>query len=428
MKRQIIVITMTVLLTPILGRANTLKPPRRATAKPNQHSRRVAPTKPVLVKPALVKSALPKPAPPLSESDAVFNRNSVLTIEIELSAEALNSLRNEPRKYVEATLKEGNKIYNRVGVHLRGAAGSFQGVDDKPGITFNMDKFVKKQRFCGMEKFHLANSVQDPTYSTELLCGEIFREAGVPAARIAHATLSINGRKCGMYSLKEGYDKQFLMHHFNDTHGSLYDGGFLRDLDQPLELLSGKKGQKEREQVELKALADASKEPKLDLRFNRLSQLLDMNRFLTYIALEAMLWDWDGYPMNRNNYRVYHDLASNKIVFIPSGMDQMFGNVEGPILPDFQGMIARSILETPEGRECYFSRMRKLLLSTVRVEARLKRLVEVEAKIKSVLTAINKDEGNGYGQQMEALRDRIRGRFREVGEQLKKIPVTEKTL
>ena len=61
----------------------------------------------------------------------------------------------------------------------------------------------------------------------------------------------------------------------------------------------------------------------------------------TPILLEAITFDWDGYPYKCNNYRVYHNPKTDKITFIPSGMDQMFGDVNGPALPDFGGMVAR---------------------------------------------------------------------------------------
>src|SRR6185369_10064116 len=117
-------------------------------------------------------------------------------------------LRREPRKYVKATLKEDGKVVARdIGVHIKGAAGSFRGIDDKPGLTLNMNKFGTEARFHGMDKFHLANSVQDPSYLSELLCGELFRAAGVPTSRIGHAVVTINGRGRGLYYVKEGYDR-----------------------------------------------------------------------------------------------------------------------------------------------------------------------------------------------------------------------------
>src|SRR5437764_1265425 len=156
----------------------------------------------------------------LAEREAFFKTPKVLEIAIELGKGELDSLRRDARKYVKATLKVGERAYPNVGIHLKGAAGSFRGIDDRPGLTINMDKFGEESLFFGMDKFHLANSVQDPSYVAELLCGELFRDAGVPASRISHALVSINGRKCGLYYLKEGYDKYFLRLHFKESDGN----------------------------------------------------------------------------------------------------------------------------------------------------------------------------------------------------------------
>src|SRR4051812_42678476 len=149
------------------------------------------PGRPVLLRPAVVYGLLvllpiaAQGQTPADESNAFFQGGKVLALALELGPKELDSLRREPRKYVKATLKEGDKVvYCDVGVHLKGAAGSFRGIDDKPCLTLNMDKFGRGQRFHGMDKFHLANSVQDPSYVSELLCGELFRAAGVPASRI----------------------------------------------------------------------------------------------------------------------------------------------------------------------------------------------------------------------------------------------------
>src|SRR5438046_6795441 len=97
-----------------------------------------------------------------------------------------------------------------------------------------------------MDKLHLTNSLQDPSYLAELICGELFRAAGVPASRVSHATVTINGRKRGLYYIKEGYDKLFLKRYFGNRDGNFYDGGFLRDIDQPLQLIMGKNDVKDR--------------------------------------------------------------------------------------------------------------------------------------------------------------------------------------
>src|SRR6516164_7137880 len=159
---------------------------------------------------------------PAEESDAFFKNDKVLNLEIELGKKELDALRREPRKYVEATLKDGEQVYGKIGIHLKGAAGSFRGIDDKPGPTLNMNKFKEDKLFYGMDKFHLANSVQDPSYLSELICGELFRASGVPASRVTHAVVTINGRRRGLYYVKEGYDKFFRKRFFGSGHGNLY--------------------------------------------------------------------------------------------------------------------------------------------------------------------------------------------------------------
>ena len=73
--------------------------------------------------------------------------------------------------------------YKEVQIHLKGGAGSFRPFDDRPALTLNFDKNVAKQRFHGIDKMHLNNSVQDPWWMTEIICGDLFLAAGVPTAQ-----------------------------------------------------------------------------------------------------------------------------------------------------------------------------------------------------------------------------------------------------
>ena len=352
------------------------------------------------------------------ESELYFNSGKIARLELEIAPKEMDTLRRDPRHYVTATLKDGDKTYPDIGVHLKGAAGSFRGIDDKPGLTLNMNKFDGEARYHGMDKFHFANSVQDPSYITELICGELFRAAGVPASRVTHVVVSINGKRKGLYYLKEGYDKYFLNQHFKGRDGNLYDGGFLRDVDQPLQLLSGRNDVKDH--ADLKALAEATREKDLGKRFERMEKLLDMDKFLAFTALEVITWDWDGYPMNRNNYRIYHDPKRDKIVFIPSGMDQMFGDANGPIMPNLQGMVSRALIETPEGKKRYYAKTEEIMTKIYKTDVLLKRLDELQARIQPVLTEIDKGAGRDYPNQINRLRQAIPQRAKSIEQQLKR--------
>ncbi len=363
-------------------------------------------------------------APPprlITDRDALFRKPQVLDLTIDVAKADADSLRNDPRKYVKCVLKEGTAEYKDTGIHLKGAAGSFRGFDDKPGLTLNMDKFADGQRFRGIDKFHLANSAQDPSYLSELICGDLFRAAGVPAARVSHATLTLNGRKRGLYYIKEGYDKQFLKNHFGSSNGNFYDGGFLREIDQPLELVSGKGDVADR--ADLKALFEATREPNEQKRFEKMEKLLDMDKFISYVVLEMITSDWDGYPSKCNNYRIYHNPKTNKLTFIPSGMDQMFGDNNWPILPDWGGAVARELMRTKEGKKRYIARLREIMDKVYNVERLTKRLDELEAVVQPALASVDAGAGRDYKHHVNRLRESFKQRERSITEQLKRLAV-----
>src|SRR5262249_7388215 len=155
--------------------------------------------------------------------DPFFTNGPIPHLRIEIRGTNLTELQRNNRAYTRAVVWEGDTMYPDVGLHLKGAAGSFRSLDDRPALTLKFDKFREHQRFHGLDKIHLNNSVQDSSYMTEILCGELFRAAGVPTPRGTHARVRLNGRDLGFYVLKEGFDKMFLRRYFKNPNGNLYD-------------------------------------------------------------------------------------------------------------------------------------------------------------------------------------------------------------
>jgi spore coat protein CotH len=201
-------------------------------------------------------------------------------------------------------------------------------------LTLNFDKFAEGQDFHGFRKISLNNSVQDRSYLSEKISREMFEAAGVPVPRADHAKVELNGRDLGLYVLVEGYNKQFLKRYFHNTKGNLYDGGFLREVTDELTANSGDKPE---DQSDREALVKAAFEPDAKKRLARLEQVLDLDRFLSFLAMEVMLCHWDGYAMNKNNYRLYHDLDSNRNGFLSARARPNVwggsGNSKLPVLP-----------------------------------------------------------------------------------------------
>jgi len=270
-------------------------------------------------------------------------------------------------------------IYGEVGLHLKGSIGSFRPVDEKPALTLDFCRFQEGRKFHGLRRIHLNNSVEDPSYINEKLGSDLFRAAGIPAPRVAHAIVRLNGAGLGVYVLKEGFTEDFLSCYFRQPGPGLFEPDEGHDVDQHLKRISvaagvppaveggvsppgpvgvtaavrDKPAGRDACRYGLEALAEAAIEPDPNKRWTQLGAVLERDRFLTFMALEVMLGHRDGYCLARNNFRVYQNLDSGKWVFLPHGMDQLLGKAELPWRPRMAGLVAAAVLETPEGSDAY---------------------------------------------------------------------------
>src|SRR2546423_15709381 len=73
-------------------------------------------------------------------TDALFTNGVVLTLKIEISPVGMTSLRRSARTYVKGRVREGGTLYTNVMIRVKGGAGSFRSVDDKPGLTLKFDE------------------------------------------------------------------------------------------------------------------------------------------------------------------------------------------------------------------------------------------------------------------------------------------------
>lgn len=327
----------------------------------------------------------------------------------------------EDRPQVKVTVREAGTVYTNVALHLKGAAGSFRRFDDKPALTLNFSKHAKGQQFHGLSKLSLNNSVQDPTFLCEAVCRELFEAAGVPAPRADFATVLINGRDLGLYVMVEGYNKDFLRRHFSNVKGNLYDGGFCQDIHRNMEVDSGEHPE---DRSGIQQLLSAAREPSPSERWARLGKALDVDRFVSMLALEVLTCHWDGYSMNRNNYRLFHDLETGRMVFMPHGMDQMFSWPDGrmrtdsSIYPGVNGVISQAVLTTPEGEQLYRKRLGILhtnLLAPGKVVGRVR---ELAGRIRPTLAAYSPHLAQNHDQAVEYLCERINQRAQSVQFQL----------
>ena len=351
-----------------------------------------------------------------------FFAGEIPRLKIELSPEQRDRLQRDERHYAEATLTEttpaGPRLYQKVSVKLKGSAGSFQHIDGKPGLTLNLEKLKGGERFHGMKKFHLNNCAQDGTYLNELVAGEMARKAGVPASRCSHAFVEFNGRDLGLFVVKEAFTEDFLSAFFKNTDGDLYDGGFCAEINENMEKDKGDP----KDKTALKELIAACQEGDPGKRWERLGKILDIDKFVSYCAMEDILCHWDGYDFNRNNYRLYRDPDTGRFSFFLHGMDQMFGDENFPVLRDFGTLVGGAVMRCPQGPPLYKARVESIYENVLLKEDWAARISAEGRRVRDAIATKDGKWAKDYEGQINEVRGRVARRIAAVGKQLGAIP------
>lgn len=339
----------------------------------------------------------------------IFTQSPLREVRVDLTPEALDALRARPRHDVSGTLQIGDHIVTGVQVHLKGQTGSFRPVEDRPSLTLSLPVGH------GITKLHLENSVEDPSLLHSWLGTELFRAAGIPTTTVSHARFSLNGRSLGLYLLREGYDDEFLRRGFGAEAGLLYEPAPGHDVGGRLSLKNDPPpGAVPRGAAALTALAGATRISNPTQRWAALEAALDTSRFATLLAGEILLAHRDGYALARNNFRIHWSPATDRVVFLPHGMDQLLVDADFPREPHLAGSLARAFLSTPEGRRRYQERWDQLAAEWMKPGELASR---VNAKVTELGPYLTRSEAADLRREAADLLRRIERRSQEVNAQ-----------
>lgn len=282
------------------------------------------------------------PSPGYEQADWLFEPDRLLDIEIELAAGDWDALRFQQRSilgilgetcgmqpagspftYVQGTVTIEGETITQVGVRKKGFLGSLD--DDKPSLKLDFAEYVSGQQFSGLKKMTLNNNKQDPSHMDQCLGYELFRAAGVPAPRCNYARVSVNGVPLGIYTHVESVGKPMLSRHFDDDEGNLYEGTLSDFRDGWMATFERKTNEGDPDRSDLQSIYDALALADDGAMVAALEQVMDLEEFFSFWAVETMTSHWDGYAGNNNNFFVYGDPTTGRMMFLPWGADQLFG-------------------------------------------------------------------------------------------------------
>jgi hypothetical protein len=143
---------------------------------------------------------------------------------------------------------------------------------------------------------------------------------------------------------------------------------------------------------------------------------MDVDGFITHTVLEMFTSHTDGYALNRNNYRLYHDPTTERMVFITHGIDWAFGNTGVGIRPPMNSIVVKGVLGTPDGRRIYRERLGMLYTNVFRIDVLTNRVNQEVARLKAA--ARNPGEAKEFENFGVSMRNLIVARHQNVTQQL----------
>lgn len=379
-------------------------------------------------------------------SSALFDPMAIVQVDIVMESADWENIRNQTRDlskifgpgcraepffspftYVPATVIVDGEEIQSVGVRKKGFLGSLD--KKKPSLKIKFDEYVEDQEFLGMNRLTLNNNKQDRSQIGQCMAYSLFASAGLPASRCNFAELTVNGQNLGLFSNVESIKKRFIARHFDDNDGRLYEGTLRSDFAPNwINTFEAKTKKSDPDRSDLIAIQTALQASDEELEA-ALSKVIDIDHFMTYWALEAMINHGDGYALNRNNFYIYNDPTTGLFEFIPWGADQVFRPFTkfGDGLTFVESILTRRLYQLPATQQKYVTEV-QTQFDAIWNEVELLREID---RMEVLIGAIINDEYAGnelfdLAAEVEAVRQFVRTRRAVLQPVLTQPPVFDK--
>jgi spore coat protein CotH len=310
--------------------------------------------------PALILLAA---APSARAGDPMFDPTRLHELRIVMDPNDWTSLQREflSNQYYAANFSLDGQVLQQVGIRSRGK-GSRSGV--KPGLLIDTNKYVANQEFNGVKKLVLDNIIQDNTFLKEPLAYTVFEAMGIASPQIAYVRVTVNDQYWGVYWLIENIDKNFLEKRFGEKEGNLYKLEYVEDYrftDKGTDprgyfpIFKPESPDSPDGSGLVKFVQTANSAPEAGFAA-AIAPFLDVDKFLTYLAVENAIAEQDGFVglQGMNNFYVYQFLGTTKFQFIPWDQDTSFVSSDFPVMQRLDtNVLTKKLIADPAKKQVY---------------------------------------------------------------------------
>jgi len=336
------------------------------------------------------------------EYDGLFDPATIVEVNIEMAPANWDFIRTQTRKdlfgeksrsepfyspfiYRTGTVTVNGEVLHNVGIRKKGFVGSLD--ENKPSLKVKFDEYVAGQELFGLDRLTLNNNKSDPTFVRQCIAYSLFRKAGVPAPRCNFAHVTVNGQNLGLFSNVESIKERFLARHFSNNDGRLYEGTESDFREGQIGTFEAKTNQDNPDRSDLLAIQTALELPDEQLKAV-LPQLINIDRFMNFWAIEMLVNHGDGYTRGTNNFFIYFEPTTGLMEFIPWGADKVFFLWPSKTASDVvfaESILARRLYMLPETREKFVAAMRQILTTVWNENELLEELDRMEALIAPII-------------------------------------------
>jgi spore coat protein CotH len=285
---------------------------------------------------------------------------------LDIDPSAWRALRDNylSNQYYAADLSIDGVAVRQVGIRSRGDGSRNE---DKPGLKVEFDKYVPAQEYYGYKSLVIDNLTQDASMLRERLSFLVFEAMGIAAPRNAFARLTVNGEYWGLFALVEPVSKPFLDARVGEESGTLFDYEWRFPYDfswlgteatsyVPLPFEPETNEDRPDVATGLVGFVRAINEEPDTTFLAAMAGRLDVDRFLTHLAVENALAEFDGIvgDFGLNNFYLYEYGAGHRFVFIPWDKDSAFRSGTWPLYRHLEtNVLTRRLVADPAKRQVY---------------------------------------------------------------------------
>jgi spore coat protein CotH len=361
------------------------------------------------------------PAPTAAPAGApIFDPSVLHDARLDLDPSAWQALRENflTNQYYAANFSVDGVAVSQVGIRSRGEGSRSE---DKPGLKVDMNKYVPGQEYYGYKSVDLDNLTTDASMLRERLSFLVFEAMGIQAPHNAFARLTVNGQYWGVYAIVEPISKPFLKSRLGEESGNLfdyewifnYDFSFLGpNPDEYVPLPFQPETNEDHADVAdgLVAFIEAMNQTPSSGYAAAMGARIDVDRFLTHVAVENALAEGDGIVGDQgiNNFYLYEYGQKNRFVFIPWDKDNTFRAGSWPLYRNLdENVLTSRLVADPAKRQVYVDAVVRGVTNFVNPRWLTPQLESAYQQIRGpVLADTRKPFSNG---EFEAAVDGVRG-------------------